>query len=102
MLEEMEAALLTEDPRLFSVLSQDAKPVRSNRKVVGLILIPLGIVTLFAGLIAQLTPIGLLGFVLTLSGLIIILTGLKTSLPRPKAPGLESRLEQRWDERNNQ
>ena len=65
MLQEMEAALLTEDPRLFSALSGEIKPVRRSRTLVGLGLLLVGVVTLFGGLIAKVTPVGVLGFVIS-------------------------------------
>lgn len=105
MLQEMEAALLTEDPRLFSALSQGASsPIRS-RILIGGALVLLGIATIFGGLIAKLTPVGVLGFLIALTGLITALSSVGTHTPRIKGarrPGLGSRLEQRWDERNNQ
>ena len=74
MLQEMEAALLTEDPKLFSALSGDPKPLRRNRVIVGLGLVLLGTATLFGGLIAKITPIGVLGFVIALTGVIATLS----------------------------
>lgn len=106
MLQEMEAALLTEDPRLFSALSGDARPPRRTRTLVGIALILTGIVTLFAGLVAKTTPIGVLGFLITLGGVIAILSSVGARSPRVKGArkrqGLGTRLEGRWDERNNQ
>jgi len=106
MLQEMEAALLTEDPRLFSALSGEAKPFGRNRTLLGLALVLLGVITLFAGLIAKLVPVGLLGFIFALAGVIVILSSLGAHAPRKmragKTKGLNSRLEQRWDKRNNQ
>lgn len=106
MLQEMEAALLTEDPRLFSALSGAVKPLRRRSTVVGLALVFLGIATLFGGLIAKLTPIGLLGFLITLTGVIVVVSSMSSKAPRKKGArrprGMGSRLEARWDERNNQ
>ena len=106
MLQEMEAALLTEDPRLFSALSGEAKPRRQNQMLVGVALVLLGIATLFGGLIAKVTPVGLLGFIIALAGVIASVSSLKLRPVRTKgarkASGLGSRLEERWDERNNQ
>lgn len=105
MLQEMEAALLTEDPRLFSALSGEAKSPLRNRIIIGLGLVLLGIATIFGGLIAKMTPVGVLGFFIALTGLITSLSSLSTHAPRIKGarrPAFGSRLEQRWDERNNQ
>jgi uncharacterized membrane protein HdeD (DUF308 family) len=106
MLQEMEAALLTEDPRLFSALSGEAKPLRRRGTLLGLALILLGIATLFGGLVAKVTPVGVLGFLFALSGVIFLLSSLSGKAPRikgaRKSKAFGSRLEQRWDERNNQ
>ena len=64
MLQEMEAALMTEDPRLVSALTGQAKPIGRNRVLMGLGLVAIGILVLFGGLIAKLTPVGVLGFII--------------------------------------
>ena len=112
MLQEMEAALLTEDPRLFSALSGEVKPFGRKKMLLGLGLVLLGLITLFGGLIAKITPIGVLGFIFALVGVIITLSSFSsiTSMTSRSSgarsdrakKGLGSRLEQRWDERNNQ
>ena len=104
MLQEMEAALMTEDPRLVSALSGDTNSVGKNRILLGLGLVVLGILVLFGGLIAKITPIGLLGFIIALGGVITAISSLgRPSLPKGKARStLSARLEQRWDKRNNQ
>ncbi len=104
MLQEMEAALMTEDPRLVSALSGDAKPLGRNRILLGLALIVLGIVVLFGGLIAKLTPVGVLGFIIALGGVITAISSMgRPSLPKGKGGSkLGARMEQRWDKRNNQ
>lgn len=107
MLQEMEAALLTEDPALFSTLSGEAKsPVRKSI-LIGAGAVLLGIAILFGGLIAKITLVGTLGFLIALAGIITALSSFGRKTPKiksakPKAPGLGSRLERRWDERNNQ
>ena len=104
MLQEMEAALMTEDPRLVSALSGDAKPLGRNRILLGLALIVLGIVVLFGGLIAKLTPVGVLGFIIALGGVITAISSMgRPTLPKGKGGSkLGARMEQRWDKRNNQ
>jgi hypothetical protein len=105
LLEEMEAALLTEDPRLVSALSSKApvSPSR-NRILVAAGLVLLGLITLFGGLISQITPIGILGFVIALSGVITAISSISAPIrgPRKKSSrsNLSARLEQRWDNRN--
>ena len=104
MLQEMEAALMTEDPRLVSALSGDVQSVGKNRILVGLGLVVLGILVLFGGLIAKLTPVGLLGFIIALSGVITAISSIgRPSLPKSRrTTSISARLEQRWDKRNNQ
>jgi hypothetical protein len=108
LLEEMEAALLTEDPRLVSALSSKGpvSPSR-NRIMVGGGLVLLGLITLFAGLISQITPVGILGFVIALGGVITAISSFSSISPMARGPrkqssrsSLSARLEQRWDNRN--
>jgi len=104
MLQEMEAALMTEDPRLVSALSGDVQSVGKNRILVGLGLVVLGILVLFGGLIAKLTPVGVLGFIIALGGVITAISSIRRpSLPKSRrTSSMSARLEQRWDKRNNQ
>ena len=107
LLEEMEAALLTEDPRLVSALSSKA-PVSPSRNsiMVGGGLVLLGLITLFAGLISQITPVGILGFVIALSGVITAISSISAPVRGPRKQSsrssLSARLEQRWDNRSNE
>jgi hypothetical protein len=107
LLEEMEAALLTEDPRLVSALSSKApvSPSR-NRIMAGAGFILLGLITLFGGLISQVTPIGILGFVIALGGVITAISSISPMVRGVRKPSsrtnLSARLEQRWDNRSNE
>ena len=107
LLEEMEAALLTEDPRLVSALSSKApvSPSR-NRIMAGAGLIILGLITLFGGLISQVTPIGILGFVIALGGVITTISSISPMVRGVRKPSsrtnLSARLEQRWENRGNE
>ena len=103
MLQEMEAALMTEDPRLVSALTGEAKPIGKNRILLALGLVVLGILVLFTGLISKTTPVGGLGFIIALSGVITAISSIgRPSMPkRNGSPTISARLEQRWDERNN-
>ena len=107
LLQEMEAALLTEDPRLVSALSSKGpvSPSR-NRIMVGGGLVILGLITLFGGLISQITPVGILGFVIALSGVITVISSISAPVRGPRKnssrSNLSARLEQRWDNRCNQ
>jgi uncharacterized membrane protein HdeD (DUF308 family) len=103
----MEAALLTEDPRLVSALTSKApvSPSR-NRIMAGGGIVILGVITLFGGLISQITPIGILGFVIALSGVITAISSISAPVrgPRKRSPrsNLSARLEQRWENRSNE
>lgn len=103
MLQEMEAALMTEDPRLVSALSGEVKPLGKNRILLGLGLVGLGILVLFTGLISKTTPVGVLGFIIALGGIITAISSIgRPSMPKRKGSStISARLEQRWDERNN-
>ena len=70
-------------------------------------LVILGLITLFGGLISQVTPIGILGFVIALSGVITAISSISPMVGRgPRKPSsrtnLSARLEQRWENRGNQ
>ncbi len=107
LLEEMAAAPLTEDPRLVSALSSKApvSPSR-NRIMAGAGLLLLGLITLFAGLISQVTPIGILGFLFALSGVITAISTISAPVRGPRKASsrtnLSARLEQRWENRSNE
>jgi hypothetical protein len=103
MLQEMEAALMTEDPRLVSALSGTGSVKTSKRVLIGAALLVTGILVLFAGLISKLTQVGVLGFAIALIGVVSVISSLgKISAPRNKpGAGLTSRLENRWDKRAN-
>jgi hypothetical protein len=114
LLAQMEEALAADDPRLVSAMS-GTSGVSRNRLGLGVALLIAGLAILFGGLIAQITIIGLGGFLTTLTGLILIYravtapgalvsaaptdsgkgTGART--PRKK---LGDRLQDRWDQRN--
>ena len=106
LLEEMEAALLTEDPRLVSALSATPISPSRNRIMVGAGLLLLGLATLFGGLIAQITPIGILGFIIALSGVITAISSISAPIRGPRKASsrtnLSARLEQRWENRSNE
>ena len=100
----MEQALSADDPRLVSALSSTPKATGAGI-LRGLLLVLVGIIVLFAGLIAQVVPLGVAGFVIALAGLLIAIRGI--SSPVAKAPksakakgGFGTRLENRWDQRN--
>ena len=99
IIEEMEAALSAEDPRLAASLE---KPVRPNilRNVLGLLA---GIALILAGVIAKFVLLGVVGFLIALASLATIRVG-KFSLKGP-ASGKQRKpgggMQARWDRRSN-
>ena len=111
LLAEMEAALASDDPRLQSTLAGGDTATMLRKAPggalagVGLVLAGIGI--LFGGLISQVVPLGVAGFIVALVGVILALRAFSTkSLPsvarRPRSSGgsLSERLQERWDQRN--
>ena len=107
LLDQMEAALLTEDPKLATTLSGTKMPIARNRSLLAIALLALGLATIFGGLIAKVTLIGVIGFLVALSGLILLISSVGAVAKAAKSPrsprkgfGFSDRLEKRWDERN--
>ena len=111
LLAQMEEALATDDPRLVSAMS-GTPGVSRNRLGLGVALLIAGLATLFGGLIAQITIVGLGGFLIALTGSVLIYRAVTTpgalvpasSQGSEKAPRarkkLGDRLQDRWDQRN--
>ena len=95
IIEEMEAALTAEDPRLAASLEQPAR-VNILRNVLGLIA---GIALILTGVIAKFALIGVLGFLVALASLATIRVG-KLSIKTPKPPK-SGGMQARWDRRSN-
>jgi hypothetical protein len=110
LLAEMEAALASDDPRLQSTLTggDTATLLRKTpgSAIAGIALILGGIAILFTGLISQIAPVGIAGFIVALAGLLMVLRtigakGLPTAPRRTPGQGnFSARLQQRWDQRN--
>jgi len=104
LLAEMEQALSVDDPRLVSALSGGNKV--SGGVIKGVVLTFVGIAILFAGLVAKTTLIGVAGFLVALIGVLLAVKGAPNAgsvkARRTKGPksSLSSRLEDRWDQRN--
>lgn len=110
LLEQMERALATEDPKLASTLRTPSLRVRTPRNVfLALAAVLIGVSGLVAGVITQLPPLGILGFVAIVTGLSIVFTGTSTvgAIKNTKQPKQKNKssfmqgLEERWDRRNN-
>ena len=102
----MEAALATDDPRLESRLAGSTMTPAKPRLALGALSILAGVATLFAGLISQITPLGVVGFIIALVGVLLIARSLSalTSGRAPRDKGartsLSERLEERWNRRD--
>ncbi len=107
LLAEMEAALAVDDPRLVSTLNGKARTRQASRVLLGFMGILLGLAIIFAGLISKFVPVSILGFIVALAAAFTAISnfsiktvkGLKGN--KRKGLGLNSRLENRWDQRNN-
>jgi hypothetical protein len=113
LLAEMEQALSADDPALVSTLSGTRR--RGPGAAIGVVALIIGIATLFAGLIAQVTAVGVVGFIFALVGVIILANAIAAAAsngarqgsfakrPRGKnfGKGFTQGFEDRWDQRNN-
>lgn len=113
LLAEMEQALSADDPALVSTLSGTRR--RGPGAAIGVLALIVGIATLFAGLIAQVTAVGVVGFVFALVGVIVLVNAISaaasngarqssfTKRPRGKGfgKGFTQGFEDRWDQRKN-
>ena len=113
LLAEMEQALSADDPALVSTLSGTRR--RGPGAAIGVLALIVGIATLFAGLIAQVTAVGVVGFVFALVGVIVLVNAISAAasngarqgslIKRPRGKGFgkgfTQGFEDRWDQRNN-
>ena len=108
LLAEMEAALATDDPRLESRLGGSTLAPARPRLFLGASLTILGIAIIFGGLISKTTPVGVLGFLVALAGVLTLIRSVaalgSAAVARPKGArkSLGDRLQERWDRRNFQ
>jgi len=110
LLAEMEEALSVDDPRLVSTLNGSRTRIGASIGI-AIAFVLGGFSILFAGLIAQLTLVGVGGFVVALVGVILLINGLANAGAKSgKSPkrarrsfgqGFTKGLEDRWDQRNN-
>lgn len=107
LLAEMEEALATDDPRLESRLGGSTLAPARPRILLGASLTILGIAIIFGGLISKTTPIGVVGFLIALVGVVALIRsvgaiGTRTARPKGARKSFGARLEERWDRRNFQ
>jgi uncharacterized membrane protein HdeD (DUF308 family) len=76
--------------------------------MIGAGLVLLGLVTLFGGLVSKVTPVGILGFLIALSGVISAISSFtpgiaKKAAKKPRSrSSLSARMEKRWDNRGQE
>lgn len=105
LLAQMEEALSADDPHLVSTLTGTRLYPGRNRVLLGAALTVIGLVTIFVGLISKTTPVGILGFLISLAGVTLAISALSgvSALRAPKRSRkgkLNTRLEDRWERRN--
>ncbi len=86
LLEQMERALVEEDPKLASTLRGTAFRRAARRRAIfaGACFV-LGVVVLMTGAVAQITPVGIAGFVIMLGSATVALTAMRGQ-SAPAAP----------------
>ncbi|MFM8447071.1 MAG: DUF3040 domain-containing protein [Candidatus Nanopelagicaceae bacterium] len=92
IIEEMEAALTAEDPRLVASMGQHRPNIALN--VLGVLL---GLGLILAGVIANFAPLGVAGFLVALASAATVRG--RIGAVKFKAPK-SNRIQDRWDRRN--
>ena len=115
LLEQMERALMAEDPKFASSLRSGSSGADRRRIAIGIIGALVGVAVLIAGVSANLPPLGVLGFLMMLAAVVMVVTGMrrapasKTAEAAPPSQpakpskgqsGFMSKFEQRWQDRN--
>ncbi|AXI77093.1 DUF3040 domain-containing protein [Peterkaempfera bronchialis] len=114
LLEQMERALYAEDPKFATALEGTGLRTYTRRRVylaaVGFVV---GIGLLMGGMVAQIVPVSVIGFLVMLGCAVLVVTGWKRvprgggdgSRPAPAArrrAGMMDRIEQRWQRRRDE
>ena len=108
LLAEMEASLAADDPRLQTTLTGSTMSATKPRLFLGLGLVLLGLAVIFTGLVAKNTPVGVLGFLFALTGVLTLVRSISAiaagaiqGAPRSKGArtSFSDRMQERWDRR---
>ena len=116
LLEQMERALMAEDPKFATSLRHGSTGADRRRIVGGVVGALVGMGLLLAGVSTNIVVIGVLGFIVMLGSVFLVVSGLRAAPQKSengatpakgaakKAPkgsgGFMSRFEQRWQDRN--
>jgi len=117
LLEQMERALMAEDPKFATSLRNGSSGADRRRIIGGVVGALVGMGLLLAGVSASLPPLGVLGFIVMLAAVFLVISGVRHGSAAPKegaapAPtaakakpakgqsGLMAKFEQRWQDRN--
>lgn len=115
LLEQMERALMAEDPKFATSLRHGSSGADRRRIVAGVIGAIAGMAVLLAGVSTNLVPLGVLGFIVMLAAVFLIVAGVRhgaptaktdtpanpTSVPKQSSKGgFMAKFEQRWQDRN--
>ena len=96
IIEQMERALASEDPRLVATMERKRPSILLNLLAIGL-----GIALILAGVVAKLAILGIVGFLVALAGAATIRIGRIGKIEiRAKGPKKGNRIQNRWDRRN--
>ena len=115
LLDQMERALASEDPKFASALRGTVrgtvrKQVTTRGAGLAVLVVVLGLAGLIAGVAMSIVAVGVVGFVAVVFGLFLIMTSIsekKVTSEQPKAsdkrsnPGFLQGFEERWDRRQD-
>lgn len=88
LLEQMERALVAEDPKLASTMrGTTLRATARRRALLASVVFLLGVFVLMAGAVTRLIPIGILGFVVMLASAYVALTSWRNQSRPPEKPG---------------
>ena len=96
IIEQMERALASEDPRLVATMERKRPSILLNLLAIGL-----GIALILAGVVAKLAILGIVGFLVALAGAATIRRGRIGKIEISAKGAMKgNRIQDRWDRRN--